>query len=412
MDINVNIEGLDLEQSEIEALRPEAAAALDKLWSGEMDMTGWVKAPIEQDEEELKYLLDVADIVRLEAELMVVLGIGGSYMGAKAAIEALPKQEHGIEVKFLGINFCTDYYREIIEDVKRKNTILCVISKSGNTMEIQAALEVLRPIMEQKYGSKEEAAKRIIAVTDEKSGRLREEVNEMGYTNFPVPGNIGGRYSMMTPAGLLPIAVSGIDVRELLRGAAAAATSPLWDTTGTDYAIGRYIMHEKKGKAVDVTCFNHSRLAYFGEWMKQLFGESEGKEGKGLWPATLQFSTDLHSMGQFLQEGSRIFLETMLIIDGCQDEIVIPAGTFKGMTIEEMNDIMVEGVIKAHRSAGNPLIEIHVPELTPYYFGQLVYFMETSCAITGILMGVNPFDQPGVEQYKAEMRKLCGLDGK
>ena len=193
MDINVNIEGLDLEQSEIEALRPEAAAALDKLWSGEMDMTGWVKAPIEQDEEELKYLLDVADIVRLEAELMVVLGIGGSYMGAKAAIEALPKQEHGIEVKFLGINFCTDYYREIIEDVKRKNTILCVISKSGNTMEIQAALEVLRPIMEQKYGSKEEAAKRIIAVTDEKSGRLREEVNEMGYTNFPVPGNIGGR---------------------------------------------------------------------------------------------------------------------------------------------------------------------------------------------------------------------------
>ena len=409
MDINVNLEGLDLEQSEIEALRPDAAAALDRLWSGEMDMTGWVKAPIEQDEEELKYLLDVADIVRAEAELMVVIGIGGSYMGAKAAIEALPKHERGIEVKFLGINFCTDYYRQIIEDVKRKNTVVCIVSKSGNTMEVQAALEVIRPIMVEKYGSREAAAKRIIAVTDEHKGRIREETNEMGYVSFPVPDDIGGRYSMMTPAGLLPIAVAGVDVRELLRGAQTMATSPLWDTVGADYAIGRYLMHEKAGKAIEVTCFNHSRMGYFGEWMKQLFGESEGKEGRGLWPATLQFSTDLHSMGQFLQEGSRVFFETMLVIDECADEIVIPAGTFKGMTVEEMNDIMVEGVIKAHRGAGNPIAEIHVPELTPYYFGQLVYFMETSCAITGILMGINPFDQPGVEQYKAEMRKLCGM---
>ena len=410
MDINVNLEGMDLNRDEIESLKPDAAAALDRLWSGEMAMTGWVKAPIEQDEDALKYLLDVADIIRAEAELFLVIGIGGSYMGAKSAIEALPKYEHGIEVKFLGINFCTDYYREIIEDVKRKNTIVCIVSKSGNTMEVQAALEVIRPIMVQKYGSVEEASKRIVAVTDEKSGRIREEANKMGYTTFPVPGDIGGRYSMMTPAGLLPIAVAGIDVREMLRGAAAMATSPLWDTVGTEYAIARYIMHERKGKAVEVACFNHSRMAYFGEWMKQLFGESEGKEGKGLWPATLQFSTDLHSMGQFLQEGSRIFFETMMIVDGCADEIVIPEGTFKGMTLEEMNDIMIEGVIKAHRSAGNPVAEIHIPELTPFYFGQLVYFLEISCAVTGILMGVNPFDQPGVEAYKSEMRKLCGID--
>ena len=410
MDINVNIEGLDLAPGEVEALRPEAASALDRLWSGQMDMTGWVKAPIEQDEEALKYLLDVADIIRDEAQLLLVLGIGGSYMGAKAAIEALPRFEHGIDVKFLGINFCTDYYREIIEEVKQKNTIVCIVSKSGNTMEIQAALEVIRPIMEEKYGSREEAAKRILAITDESKGRIRQEVNEMGYTSFVLPANIGGRYSMLTAAGLLPIAVAGIDVRELLRGAEVMATSPLWDTVGADYAIGRYLMHEKYGKTVDVTCFNHSRMGYFGEWMKQLFGESEGKEGKGLWPATLQFSTDLHSMGQFLQEGSRVFFETMLVIDGYDDEIVIPAGTFKGMTLEEMNDIMVEGVIKAHRSAGNPIIEIHVPQLTPFYFGQLVYFMETSCAITAMLMGVDPFNQPGVESYKTEMRKLCGLD--
>ena len=409
MDIRVNIEGTDLNMEEVAALRKDASAAMDRLWSGEVDMTGWVKVPVEQDEVEMERLLDVADIIRQEAELMVVLGIGGSYMGAKAAIEALPKFENGIEVKFLGINFCTDYAREIIEDVKRKNTIVCIVSKSGNTMEIQAALEVIRPVMEQKYGSPEEAAKRIIAITDEKSGRIREEANKMGYTTFPVPGNIGGRYSMMTPAGLLPIAVAGIDVRELMKGAKAAATSPLWDTTAMDYAIARYILHEKQGKAVDVTCFNHSRMAFFGEWMKQLFGESEGKEGKGLWPATLQFSTDLHSMGQFLQEGSRIFFETMLVVDGYDDEIVIPAGTFKGMTMQEMNDIRVKGVINAHRSAGNPIIEIHVPKLTPYYFGQLVYFMETSCALTAMLMGVDPFNQPGVESYKAEMRKLCGM---
>lgn len=410
MDIRVNIEGTDLNMEEVKALRKDASAALDRLWSGDMDMTGWVKAPVEQDEKSLEYLLDVADIIRSEAELMVVIGIGGSYMGAKSAIEALPRFEHGIEVKFLGINFCTDYYREIIEEVKRKNTILCVVSKSGNTMEIQAALEVLRPIMQQKYGSVEEASKRIVAVTDENKGRIREEANEMGYTTFPVPGNIGGRYSMMTPAGLLPMAVAGIDVRELLRGAQTAASSPLWDADAMDYAIARYMLHERCGKAVDVTCFNHSRMTYFGEWMKQLFGESEGKEGKGLWPATLQFSTDLHSMGQFLQEGSRIFFETMLVIDGCDDEIVIPAGNFKGMTMKQMNDIMVQGVIRAHRSAGNPIIEIHVPELTPFYFGQLVYFMETSCAITAMLMGVDPFNQPGVESYKSEMRKLCGME--
>ena len=410
MDINVNINGLDLAKEEIEQMRPKASEALDRLWSGELDMTGWVKAPIDQDREELNRLLSVADIIREEAELMVVIGIGGSYMGAKAAIEALPAFEKGVEVRFLGINFCTEDYIEVLEEIRRRDTILCVVSKSGNTMEIQAALETVRPIMEQKYGSAEEAAKRIIAVTDDHKGRLREEADRMGYTTFSVPDNVGGRYSMLTPAGLLPIAAAGIDVRELLAGAEAMATSPLWDTTGTDYAIGRYLMHEKKGKAIECTCFNHSRMAYFGEWMKQLFGESEGKEGKGLWPATLQFSTDLHSMGQFLQEGSRVFFETMLVVDGCAEDVVIPGGTFAGKTLREMNEIMVKGVTNAHRGAGNPVAEIHLPLLTPYYFGQLVYFMETSCAVTALMMGLDPFNQPGVESYKSEMRKLCGME--
>ena len=411
MDVHVNLEGLPLREEEIAELKQDSAAALDRLWSGEMPMTGWVKAPIEQDQEELKYLLDLADIIRSEAELMVVLGIGGSYMGAKAAIEALPKSEPGIEVRFLGINFCTDYYREVLEEVKRKNTIVCAISKSGNTMEIRAALEVIKPLMEQKYGSKEAAARRIIAITDPEKGSLREEANEMDYVTLVLPEDIGGRYSMMTPAGLLPMAVAGIDIRELLRGAETMATSPAWDSYAPEYAIARYLMHTRQKKAVEAVAFSHSRMHYFGEWLKQLYGESEGKEGKGLWPATLEFSTDLHSMGQFLQQGSPIFFETMLIFDEYDDEILIPGGPQAGMTIEDLNDAMMDGVIRAHRNGGVPVIEIHVPQLTPYYFGQLVYFMETTCAITAMLMDVNPFDQPGVEDYKREMRKNCGLEG-
>ena len=408
MDVHVNLEGLPLEEARIEAKKPDAAAALDRLWSGEMDMTGWVKAPMEIDPEELSYLLDVADIIRSEAELLVVLGIGGSYMGAKAAIEALPRQERGIEVRFLGINFCTEYYREILDLIRTKETVICAISKSGNTMEVRTALEVIRPVMDEKYG--EGARRRIIAITDPVKGTLREEANERDYVTFDVPGNIGGRYSMMTPAGLLPMAVAGIDVREILRGAEVMASSPAWDSYGADYAIARYLMHAEEAKAIESIAFNHSRMGYFGEWLKQLYGESEGKEGKGLWPATLQFSTDLHSMGQFLQQGSPVFFETMVIVDGCGEKITVPSGPVAGMSLEELNDAMMKGVIRAHREGGVPVIEIHIPELTPFYFGQMVYFFETTCAITAMLMEVDPFNQPGVEDYKREMRRNCGLE--
>ncbi|MDO5491721.1 MAG: glucose-6-phosphate isomerase [Bacillota bacterium] len=410
MDVNVNLEGLPFDKERINARKGDAAAALDRLWSGQMPMTGWVKAPMEADPDALNYLLDVADIIKAEAELMVVLGIGGSYMGARAAIEALPKQEGGIEVRFLGINFCTDYYREVLEGIKRKNTIICVVSKSGNTMEIRVALEIVRPLMEEKYGGKEAASRRIIAITDPVSGTLRQEANEQDYVTFDVPGDIGGRYSMMTPAGLLPMAVAGIDVRELLRGAEVMATSPAWDSYAAEYAIARYLMYTEEGKVVESIAFNHSKMDCFGEWLKQLFGESEGKEGKGLWPATLQFSRDLHSMGQFLQQGSPVFFETMVIIDENEDEIIVPAGPVAGMSLEELNDAMMDGVIKAHRDGGVPVIEIHVPMLTPFYFGQLVYFMETSCALTAMLMEVDPFNQPGVEAYKREMRRNCGIE--
>jgi len=409
MDVHVNLEGLPLGKEELEACKGNASAALDRLWSGEMDMSGWVKAPVEKDEDALRYLLDVADIIKAEAEMMVVIGIGGSYMGAKAAIEALPKFEPGIDVRFLGINFCTDYYLEILEEVRRRNTIVCVVSKSGNTMEVRTALEVIRPVMIEKYGE-EAANKRMIAVTDPENGYLRGEAEKLDLVTLEIPQNIGGRYSMMTAAGLLPMAVAGIDVRELLRGAEKMATSPAWDSYATDYAIARFLMHTKKDKALEAIAFSHSKMGFFGEWIKQLYGESEGKEGKGLWPATLQYSTDLHSMGQFMQEGSPIFFETVMIVDEYDGEVSIPAGPQAGMTVDEMNDAMIEGVIKAHRDGGVPVIEIHIPQLTPFYFGQLVYFLETTCAITAMLMGVNPFNQPGVEAYKKEMRKNCGIE--
>ena len=408
MNLNVNIEGLGLDKEKILQTRAEASKALDRLWSGQEDMTGWVQLPLQQDEQELEYLLNVADIIREEAELFVVVGIGGSYLGAKAAIEALPKVERGAEVKFFGINFCTDYYREIIEEIKNKRTILCVISKSGNTTEIKAAFETLKPIMEQKYKTKEEASKRIVAITDAEKGGLRKETDANGYTNFLIQDDIGGRYSVFTPAGLLPMAVSGIDVRELLRGAKDMAQSTAWDNDGMDYAICRHLM-QQEGKCIEAIEMTHSRLGYLGEWIKQLYGESEGKNGQGLWPATLTFSTDLHSMGQLIQQGRQNFFETIISVDDPEYTITVPQGDLKGRTVDELNKAMIEGVIKAHRSVGVPVAEIHLPKLDAYHYGQLLYYLETTCAITAMLAGVNPFDQPGVEAYKAEMRKILGL---
>ena len=408
MDIRTDMKYAGFAPAELEAWRGAAGQAMDRLWSGKEPMTGWVKAPLYQDEEELEYLLNVADMVKIEAELLVVIGIGGSYMGAKAAIEALPKTEPGIAVRFGGTNFCTACYRELMAEMSRRETVLCVVSKSGGTLEVKAAFDVFKDLMLKKYGDREKVARRIITITDGQKGPLREETEAEGYVSFAIPHDVGGRYSALTPAGLFPMAVAGIDVRELIRGAEAAAASPDWDKDGTDYAIARYLMLER-GKAVEALEFYDHRLAFLGEWLKQLYGESEGKEGKGLFPATLLFSRDLHSMGQFLQQGNPVFFETAVLIDAYDDQLEIPTGELKGRTLEELNRAAGAGVIQAHGQAGIPLIQLHVPRLDAYYYGQLLYFFETTCAITAMMMGVNPFDQPGVEDYKAEMRKI--LDG-
>ena len=405
MKINAYVDKTGIPAAEIEAFRPKAGKALDRLWSGDMPMSGWVKLPVQRNEKELEVIQEIADIIKDEAQLLVVIGIGGSYMGAKAAIEALPKKDHGVEVRFLGNNLCTDYFREVIEEIKEKNTIVCVISKSGNTMEVRTAFEIVKPIMVEKYGSVSEASKRILAITDEETGTLRSEVTEYGYSSLPVPGDVGGRYSIATPVGLLPMAASGIDIMEFLDGARECATSTRWDLDAADYAIARHLL-EKQGKEVEVISLCHSRLHYLGEWMKQLYGESEGKEGKGLMPTTLTFSTDLHSMGQYLQEGRQIFMETLMIVDEPSITLEIPGGPQKGKTVADINEAMIGGVTNAHRQAGIPIAEVHVPSLSAHNFGQLIYFLETTCAITAMLNDVNPFDQPGVEAYKREMHNL------
>lgn len=405
MDIKINTENILIDRKEIEELRPQAGAALDRLWSGREEMTGWVQAPLNMSGDAIDEILNTADIVREEAELFLVIGIGGSYLGAKAAIDALPKAERGTQVVFFGTNFCADDYLENLELIKEKKTIVCVISKSGSTAEVRAAFETVKPLMVKKYGSEEEAARRIMVITDPEEGALREEAEEKGYVTFDIPANIGGRYSVFTPAGLLPMAVSGIDIRELIEGAAAMASSPDWDTFGTDYAVVRELLR-RKGFRTEALEMCHSRLGFLGQWIRQLYGESEGKDGKGLFPSLMMFSRDLHSMGQYLQQGAGGIFETLVVVDEPYKDTEIPSGEFAGRTVAEMNSIMVEAVTNAHRDSGIPVVRIHMPQLTPQYYGQLLYFLETTCAITAMLERVNPFDQPGVETYKNEMKKL------
>ena len=418
MRIKVITEKTGIEKSEILALRGEAGRALDRLWSGREPMTGWVQAPMSSRGELLERVLAISDIIRNEAELLVVLGIGGSYLGAKAAIEALPKFERGIPVRFLGFNLCSDYYLETLEEIKNKKTMVCVVSKSGNTVEVRTALEIIKPVLEEKYGSAEAAARRILAITDAKDGSLREEAEEMGYTTLEIPRDIGGRYSVLTAAGLLPMAVSGIDIRGVLDGAADCANSPEWDGDAVDYAISRFLLQEK-GKEVELIELCHSRLNYLGEWMKQLYGESEGKDGKGLFPASVDFTADLHSMGQYIQEGKRLMFETVVRLGASNTQVYVPRDEadgdglnfLAGESMDFIRDRAMEGTLLAHTEGGVPNIIVETDGKTPEALGQLIYFFEYACGLSGYLLDVNPFDQPGVEAYKKNMFALLGKPG-
>jgi glucose-6-phosphate isomerase len=394
-----------------------------RLESGKEEFTGWVKLPFNIERAEITRIVETATKIRKQCQAFVVIGIGGSYLGARAAIEMLGPPTTGRSgnlglnqektlprVYFAGQNISGTYHAELIEEIKDKDVCLCIISKSGTTTEPSIAFALLKDMMIGKYG-KEEANRRIYAITDEVKGVLREETDREGYESFVVPDDIGGRYSVLTAVGLLPIAVAGIDIIAMLEGAAEEAKNSKNPTMSEMSGPALYAATRNdlfaRGKVVEVFEYYEPKLQYFAEWLKQLFGESEGKEGKGIFPAALQFSADLHSMGQFLQEGNQIFFETILNVVKPEKDLIVPESAgqmLAGMSMNRVNQAAIEGVMAAHRSSGIPMIKIDIPGLTAYDFGQMVYYFEMACALSGYLMGVNPFDQPGVESYKAEMR--------
>ncbi len=382
--------------------------AKKRLWSGKEPFTGWVNLPFAYDKNELKDILETAGKIRKQCEVFIVIGIGGSYLGAQAAISALrPEGAAAPEIYFAGQNLSGTYHKELLEKIRGKELCLCVISKSGTTTEPSVAFSILKDELYKKYGRKE-AAGRIYAITDAEKGVLREETAREGYKSYVVPDDIGGRYSVLTAVGLLPIAVAGIDVEAMLKGAEEAASSSKTAKADAELLAAARISLLNRGKTIEVFEYYEPKLQFFAEWLKQLFGESEGKDGKGIFPAALQFSTDLHSMGQFLQDGNQIFFETVLNVLNPPGDLTVPESAgelLAGRSMNAINQAAVEGVIAAHQTAGVPIIKLDIPELTPRCFGQLVYFFETACALSGYLNGVNPFDQPGVESYKAEMGK-------
>ena len=408
----------------------EAHSALhDKSGAGS-DFLGWVDLPIDYDKEEFARIKKAAEKIRSDSDVLVVIGIGGSYLGARAAIEmlshsffnALDKEKRGAPAIFYaGNSISSTYLAELLEAIEGKDISVNVISKSGTTTEPAIAFRIFKELLEKKYG-KEGARGRIYATTDKKRGALKSLADAEGYESFVISDDIGGRYSVLTAVGLLPIAAAGIDIDVMMQGAADARerylNPSLAENECYQYAAVRNALL-KKGKSVEMMINFEPALHYFGEWWKQLYGESEGKDNKGIFPAAADFSTDLHSMGQYIQEGQRILFETAVRVANPRKNITIEETSdnidglnfLAGKTLDYVNEKAAEGTALAHTDGGVPNLTVTVPELTPYYFGQLVYFFEKACGISGYLLGVNPFDQPGVEAYKKNMFALLGKPG-
>ncbi len=390
------------------------------------DFLGWVDWPITYDKEEFTRLKKVAKRIQQQSEVLIVIGIGGSYLGSKAAIEALSHTFHNqmgdnTEVYFAGQNISSTYIEHLLQVIDGKDLSINVISKSGTTTEPALAFRILRAYMEERYG-KDEARNRIYVTTDKSNGALRNLAEEEGYESFVIPENIGGRYSVLTPVGLLPIAVAGLNIDQMMEGAKAAydkySDPGLTTNESYQYAAIRNIFYNK-GKSIELFVNYEPGLHSVAEWWKQLFGESEGKDEKGLFPASVNFTTDLHSMGQYVQEGRRLFIETVLQVKKPQIERMIQAdpGNIDGLnflsekTMDEVNKKAALGTTLAHIDGGVPNLLIELDELNEFTFGEMVYFFEKACAISGTLLGVNPFDQPGVEAYKNNMFALLGKPG-
>jgi len=410
-------------QHEIDYLADAVRLAHDQLHNGTgagSDFLGWINLPTEYDKEEFARIQAAASRIRENSDVLVVIGIGGSYLGARAAIEMLSHSFYNMLPKGKR-QISSTYVAHLLQLLEGKDWSINVISKSGTTTEPAIAFRIFREKLEQKYG-KEEARKRIYATTDRAKGALKKLADAEGYETFVIPDDVGGRYSVLTAVGLLPIAVAGIDIAAMMQGAADAsreyANPDLRENGAYQYAAVRNALY-RKGKTTEILVNYEPNLHYFSEWWKQLYGESEGKDNKGIYPASVDFSTDLHSMGQFIQEGSRNLFETVIQVAEVPEHITINSDPedldglnfLAGKTMDFVNKKAFEGTLLAHTDGGVPNLVVTIKDMTPYTFGYLVYFFEKACGISGYLLGVNPFDQPGVEAYKKNMFALLGKPG-
>ncbi len=422
-----------INQDEVDSMQSEVKLAHQLLHEGKglgSEYTGWLELPQRYDRVEFRRIKEAAEKIRNECEAFVVIGIGGSYLGARAGLEALshsffnlmPKDKRNRpEIYFAGNNISSTYISDLLDILENKEFCINVISKSGTTTEPALAFRVFRNLLERKYG-RSGARERIYATTDRNRGALRKLADEERYETFVIPDEIGGRYSVLTAVGLLPLAVGGIDIDSIMEGAHSAlrdySSDQLYDNQCYQYAVVRNILY-RKGKSSEIMVNYEPGLHYFSEWWKQLFGESEGKQHKGIFPAAVDFTTDLHSMGQYIQDGLRNIFETVIHIDQPrrdkpieEDKDNIDGLNFlNGKTINHVNQKAFEGTLLAHNDGGVPAMVISVPELNEFTFGNLVYFFEKACGVSGYILGVNPFDQPGVEAYKKNMFALLGKPG-
>ena len=422
-----------IQEHEMEYMSELAAQAKDKLVAktgAGNDFLGWIDLPVDYDKEEFARIKKAAEQIRSDSEVLLVIGIGGSYLGARAAIDFLGHSFANVvskelrkspEIYYVGNSISSTYLKDLLDVVGDRDFSINMISKSGTTTEPAIAFRVFKEILENKYG-KESAAKRIYATTDKARGALKNLATEEGYESFVVPDDVGGRFSVLTAVGLLPIAVSGADIDKLMEGAQAgrkeALENDFKDNGALQYAAVRNILL-RKGKAIEVLANYEPSLHYVSEWWKQLYGESEGKDQRGIFPASVDLTTDLHSMGQFIQDGNRILFETVLNVETSREELIINEepvdldglNYLAGKTVDFINKSAMNGTILAHTDGNVPNLMVTVPQQNEFYLGQLFYFFEFACGVSGYLLGVNPFNQPGVESYKKNMFALLGKPG-
>lgn len=420
-----------IKPDEISAFEPKATSCIRKLYEEkekEHNCLGWLDLPSLFNKSLFDNIKQSANELRMLAETIVVIGVGGSQLGTKAVVEALSNsfshllpQKHP-RILFAGHNLSDDYMYELIEVLDSTSVACIVVSKSGTTTEVAIALRILKQYVEQRYG-KEEAKKRIVAITDSEKGTLKKIADEEGYRAFAIPRNVGGRFSLFTPVSLLPFAIAGFNIDKLAEGAVTMesrtdASVPIQDNPSALYAITRNLLYQKGKKVEILACFN-PKLHSLARWWRQLFGESEGKDKKGIFPTTIDCTADLHSIGQYIQDGERMLFESVISVSDSNHTLKMPfikedsdrLNYLNGQSLNEINRMAELGSRFAHTDGGVPNIHIEIPKLDEYNLGQLIYFFEKACAISGCLLGVNPFDQPGVEAYKHNMFALLGKPG-